>query len=204
MTLTRSALPQRSPMPLIVPCTCVAPLRHRRPGCWPPPRRSRCGSGCRAPRAAPAGPRPRAAAISSGSVPPLVSHRMTTRRPGVLGGAQRLQGVVGVVAEAVEEMLGVVEDLAARPPCSRPPSRRSCAGSLPGCVPSTSRTCMSQVLPTMVMIGACASSRALRQVSSAGPTPLRRVMPKAATLAWRSGSLRTSWKYSKSLGLDSG
>ena len=34
-----------------------------------------------------------------------------------------------------------------------------------------------------------ASSRALRQVSSPGATPLRRVMPKAATRAWRSGSL---------------
>ena len=28
MMLTRSALPQRSPMPLIVPCTCIAPLGH--------------------------------------------------------------------------------------------------------------------------------------------------------------------------------
>ena len=51
-------------------------------------------------------------------------------------------------------------------------------------VPSTSRTCRSQVLPTMVTTGACESSRALRQVSSAAATPLRRVMPKAATLAW--------------------
>ncbi len=56
----------------------------------------------------------------------------------------------------------------------------------------------------MVMTGACESSSALRQVSSAGDTPLRRVMPKAATLAWFSGSLRTSWKYSKSFGLESG
>ena len=45
---------------------------------------------------------------------------------------------------------------------------------------------------------------AVRHVSSAGPTPLRRVMPKAATRACRSGRSRTARKYSKSLGLESG
>ena len=113
MTLTRSTLPQRSPMPLIVPCTCVAPAAtaasvlatatsqslwqwmptsHAQRLARPPSTRS---------------------AISSGSVPPLVSHRMTTLAPASCGGPQRLQRVLGVVPEAVEEVLGVVDHLAA-------------------------------------------------------------------------------------------
>ena len=84
MTLTRSTLPQRSPMPLIVPCTCVAPARTAASVLatatsqslwqWMP--------SSHAERAA--APRRTRSAISSGSVPPLVSHRMTHVRPGVL------------------------------------------------------------------------------------------------------------------------
>ena len=112
MTLTRSALPQRSPMPLIVPCTCVAPsrdggqrVRHRHVAVV-------VAVDAELDAAARGAPRPTAAAMSSGRVPPLVSHRMMTLAPASCGGLQRLQGVLGVVPEAVEEVLGVVEHLA--------------------------------------------------------------------------------------------
>ena len=101
------------------------------PASWPRPRRNRCGNGCPARRAELPAPPRRASAISSGRVPPLVSHRMTTDGSGVLGRAQRLQGIFGIVPVAVEKMLGIVKDLAARAAGNRPPNRRSCAGSLP-------------------------------------------------------------------------
>ena len=46
-------------------------------------------------------------------VPPLVSQRQSTSAPGALGGFERLQRVVGIIDVAVEEVLGVVNDLAA-------------------------------------------------------------------------------------------
>ncbi len=92
MTLTRSTLPQRSPMPLMVPWTCVAPCAdggqgvgdgqvavvvgvdadgHGRRLARPPrrPRRSR-----------------------SGRLPPLVSQRTSQPAPAVGGGLERLAG----------------------------------------------------------------------------------------------------------------
>ena len=101
MTLTRSTLPQRSPMPLIVPCTCVAPCADGG---------QRVGDGhvaiVVAVDAELARDSSRCTACDdarrsrSGSVPPLVSHRMTTVAPASLGGLQRLQGVLGVRADS--------------------------------------------------------------------------------------------------------
>ena len=50
---------------------------------------------------------------SDGRVPPLVSHSTGDVGPALLGGQQGAERVLGVVLEAVEEMFGVVNDLAA-------------------------------------------------------------------------------------------
>ena len=71
------------------------------------------------------------------------------------GGLQRLQGVLGVVLEAVEEVLGVVEHLAALRLAVGDRVARSSRRFSSSVVPSTSRTCRSQVLPTMVTTGVC-------------------------------------------------
>ena len=48
--------------------------------------------------------------MSSGSVPPLVSHSTSASAPASSAAAEHPQGEVGVVAVAVEEVLGVEED----------------------------------------------------------------------------------------------
>ena len=60
------------------------------------------------------------------------------------------------------------------------------------------------VLATMVTTGVSAASNALTFSSREGALPGRAVEPKAASLAWRSESLRTSSKYSASRGLEPG
>ena len=98
-------------------CTGSArrPPRPRR-RCWRPRRTCRSGSGC---RAGPGGsPRravrsPIAAVIRDGSMPPLVSHMTTPSAPASSAAATTLAVYVGVVAEAVEEVLAVEEDAAA-------------------------------------------------------------------------------------------
>ncbi len=112
MTLTRSALPQRSPMPLMVPCTCVAPWATAASELatatsqslwqWMPSSTRSCAAHRRDGGGDVVGQR---AAVGVA--------QDDDRGAGVLGRSQRLQGVLGVVPVAVEEVLGVVEDLAA-------------------------------------------------------------------------------------------
>ena len=80
MTEHRLTLPQRSPMPLIVPCTCTAP-------CCTATRLLATASSESLWQWMPMGVATTArtaatpAAISSGSRPPLVSHRQRTSAP---------------------------------------------------------------------------------------------------------------------------
>ena len=129
MIVTRFALPVRSPTPFIVPWTCVAPA-------------STAASELATPHAAVvvAVDADRAAAergddlavasaIWSGSDEPFVSHRTTRSAPAVDRGAQAAQRVLAVVAPAVEEVLGVVDDALALRRRGTRPTRRSSRGS---------------------------------------------------------------------------
>ena len=103
-------MPQRSPMPLIVPCTCTAPcstaIRLLATASseslwqWMP-----SGVGTAAATAS------TPAAISSGRRPPLVSQRQSRSAPASAAARDALERVRRVVAEAVEEVLGVEDHL---------------------------------------------------------------------------------------------
>ncbi len=119
-------------------------------------------------------------------------------------GAQAAQRVVGVVAEGVEEVLGVVDHALALRDAGRRPSRRSCAGSPRGRPASPSpgaatRSCRP----------ACRPARSSRP-AGAGPgrrprsTSLRRVMPKAAISACSNRSRASRSNSSSSLGFERG
>ena len=75
--------------------------------------------------------------------------------------------VLGVVAVAVEEVLGVVDDALALRAQDRRPSRRSAARFSCGSVLMTFSTCSFQVLPTRVQTGAKDSPRSVSAGSSA-------------------------------------
>ena len=95
-----------------------------------------------------------ASAIWSGRLEPLVSQRVEVLGAGAERRLQAGERVAGVVAVAVEEVLGVVDHpLALRRRRSRP-SRRSSPGSPRGETRVTFSRCRPQVLPTRVTIGA--------------------------------------------------
>ena len=112
ITEIRSTLPQRSPKPLIVPCTCAAPAstaaselataRSQSLWQWMP-------TGTRQPVAGRAGDGGdflgHAAAVG------VAEHDQP--RPGLGRGLDGLQRVVGIRLPAVEEVLGVEDHLAA-------------------------------------------------------------------------------------------
>ncbi len=112
-TEIRSALPQRSPKPLIVPCTCVAPASTAASELamassqslwqWIPIGTSTAESAARV-----------SSAISFGMRAAVGVAEHDSRGPGGGGGLDRLAGVFGIVLPAVEEMLGVVDHFAAR------------------------------------------------------------------------------------------
>ena len=103
----RLALPQRSPRPLMVPCTCVAPACTARMelataislSLWQWMPTAAFGKRAQTVRVM--------SKISSGKLPPLVSHSTRLSAPASTAAASVLQGVVGVVLVAVEEVLGV-------------------------------------------------------------------------------------------------
>jgi hypothetical protein len=70
--------------------------------------------------------------------------------------------------------------------------------------PRTFVACHSLLLPTIVTTGVCASTSDRMPGSSSARIPRRRVMPNAATFAWRSFISRTSRKNATSFGLESG
>ena len=114
MIVTRLALPVRSPMPLIVPCTCVAPastaasvLATAQPESswvWIPS--ATPGSASRDDGERRADLRRQRAAVGVAQHDPLGAR--------VGGGAQAVQRVAGVEREAVEEVLGVEQHALAR------------------------------------------------------------------------------------------
>ena len=111
MIETRLALPQRSPQPFIVACTCVAPASTPASELatphsaslwqWIPSRTAPASAA-------------RASVVASvtwwGSDEPFVSHSVTVSAPASAAVRRQLQRVVAVVAVGVEEVLGVVDD----------------------------------------------------------------------------------------------
>ena len=195
-------MPQRSPMPLIVPCTCVGPgataasvlATARSQSLW----RVDADRHRTSPAAPPRRPRrpPRAACrrwCRTGT---------STLAPASCGGLQRLQRVLGVALEAVEEMLGVVDHLAARRRAVGRPSR--------AIIRRFSSSDDAEHLVDVQVPGLADDRDDRRLRRRAAPScpgrprpamPLRRVMPKAATLACLSVSSRTSWKILGVLGV---
>ena len=129
MIVTRFALPVRSPMPLIVPCTCVAPastavsvLATAQPESswvWIPS--GDAGQRFADDRERGADLRRQRAAVG------VAQHEPLGARVG--GRAQAVERVAGVEREAVEEVLGVEQHALARADAGRRPSRRSSRGS---------------------------------------------------------------------------
>ena len=114
MVVTRSQLPHRSPTPLIVPCTCVAPASTAARAFATPHPESLCvwmptstSGNSRTVRAT-------MAFNSVGSVPPLVSQRTSVVAPASAAARSTASEYAGIVAEAVEVVLGVEDDLFAR------------------------------------------------------------------------------------------
>ena len=170
---TRFALPQRSPKPLMVPWTCSTPsgtaarvlaTAHSRVVVDVDAERGSARR-CFTSRMI--------STISRGSVPPLVSQSTRQSRAGRLGRPQRRQRVLAVALEAVEEVLGVVDDLVAVLAEVGDRVADHARGSRRSVVPSASVTWKSQDLPTMVTTGVPASSRACRlgsaSAADAGP-----------------------------------
>ena len=116
MRLARLALPQRSPSPFSVPCTCRAPASTAASVFATALPVSSCAW---IPSRSPGTPAATTAAViaptSAGSVPPLVSQSTTQRAPASSAGAQAVERIAGVRLPAVEEMLGVEDRLAPEP-----------------------------------------------------------------------------------------
>ena len=174
---------------------------------WRPRTRRRCGCGCRPRRRRRAPPTTAAVASAtwSGRLRAVGVAEGDVLGARLGGGAHALERVAGVVAVAVEEVLGV-ED---RPACPargrRRPSRRSSPGSprgrpwspSPGAAP---RSCRPGRPPGR----RSSTSIAQRRSSSAAATPRRRVMPKAQIVACSSSSSASSSNSSASFGLELG
>ena len=169
MIVTRLALPVRSPMPLIVPWTWVAPastalsvLATAQPvssWVWMPSgdARQRFGDDGEG------GPDLRRQAAAVG----VAQHQALGAGPG--GRAQAVQRIARVEAEAVEEVLGVEQHALAGARRGRRPSRRSSPGSPRARRARPSRRAATEALPTIVQAGAkdSASTRSPSSCSAA-------------------------------------
>ena len=205
MIVTRFALPVRSPIPLIVPCTCVAPASTavERVGdaaagvvVRVDPQR-RAGQRFGDDRERRADLRRQRAAVG------VAQHQTLGARLG--GGAQAVQRVARIEREAVEEVLGVEQHpLALR--------RRGSATESAIIARFSSRetrttfsTCSTEALPTSVQTGAkhsASDAQALRPRSAA--VSRRRVIPKATISALASRSPASSPNSSCSFGFEAG
>ena len=179
----RLALPQRSPQPLIVPCTWVHAGLDRRPARWPPPGRRRCGVWM----PSRVGTAWRTAATTSRIEARQAAAVGVTQRDPVgarLGGRpDRRQRVAAIGAKAVEEVLGVVDDFFPLLLEEGDAVARSSPGSLPASCPARAVTCSFHDLPTMHTTGVCASTSARRIGSPSALPPALRVLPNAVSFA---------------------
>ena len=115
-------------------------------------------------------------------------------RPGGDGGLQGLEGVVGVPAVAVEEVLGVVDDLG--DPAGAEGDR---VGDHPAVLFERDAEDLGHLeIPALAddrdRPGRPKPTRAFIPVSSSAAMSLRRVIPKAVTLAWARSRSRTARK----------
>ena len=208
MIETRLALPVRSPIAVHRALHLASRRPRRRPACWRRRTRRRCGSGCRRATRSPQRPRHRARSprrSGGGSDAPLVSHRTTVSAPASAAARRQSQRVVGVVAVAVEEVLGVVDDALARRDQEGDRLGDHRAGSRRGRRARPSRGAGAQVLPTSVQTGAkqSASTRSAvvlgGRARRAGASCRRRRSRRA-----RSARCASSSKSSSSLGFEVG
>ena len=202
MIETRLALPQRSPRPLMVPWTCVAPLRTPAIALATATSESLCGwipIGHRTAAIAACTP----ASISCGRRPPLVSQSAIRSTPAE-STARRQASANSGLAEIPSKKCS-----ASKMTSSTWRFRYvmvSCRMSRLAWfeMRRASRTCMSQVLPTTVATGVSARSISARLRSAEARALARRVEPKAAILAWRRRSFLTSRKKAASRSLEPG
>ena len=191
MIVTRFALPVRSPMPLIVPCTCVAPdssavsefATAQPESSWQWIPSAAAGQRFAHDRERRADLRRQAAAVRVAQHEPLGAR---------LGGrAQAVERVAGVEREAVEEVLGVEQHALARAARGTPTESAIIARFSSRLTRTTFSTCSTEALPTSVQTGAKDSARTRSPSSSLGrASSRRRVIPKATISALASRSLR--------------
>ena len=203
MIVTRLAFPVRSPMPLIVPCTCVAPASTAVSVFATPQPES---SWVWMPRGTPGSASlttAKAVRICGGSEPPLVSQR--TRRSAPASAAARRQS-------------------SAYPGSSPKPSKK-CSASSSTRLPRPARkatesaiiarfssrltrttfsTCSTDALPTIVQTGAKESASTARPSSCSALVSRRRVIPKATISALAGGAEASNPNSSCSFGLEAG
>lgn len=111
-------------------------------------------------------------------------------RPGFKGGFQAGQGIAGVGAVAVEEMLGVEQRLAAFGDEMADGGSDGLAVLVESDVEGGGGLWKSWVLPTRQTAGVFAFRTAARTSSFSAERPTRRVMPKAVRVAFVAGGRR--------------
>ena len=207
MIETRFALPQRSPKPFIVPCTRSRPPRTAASELATPHSASLwqwMPTGDVAERGDDR--RGGLADLRAGSDAPFVSHSVTHAAPASAAARSAAQRVVGVVAVAVEEVLGVVDD----PSCPRRTRNATESAIMRRFSSRSTRTtfsrCSSHVLPTSVQTGAKRAGEQLqRRVVLVGAHVAPPRHAEGGDLApWRSVSRASSSKSSASLGFEAG
>src|ERR1035437_6018994 len=203
MIVTRFALPVRSPIPLIVPCTCVTPdstavsvLATAQPESswvWMPSGKP----GSASPTTA------SAVRTCGGSEPPLVSHSTTRSAPAAAAARRQSSASPGSSAKPSKKCSA---SSSTRLPA---PARNATDSAIIARFSSretrtTFSTCSTEALPTIVHTGAKHSASTCSPSSSAAATSRRRVMPKATTSALASSSSASRANSSCSFGLEDG
>mmetsp|Transcript_25828 Transcript_25828/g.80866 ORF Transcript_25828/g.80866 Transcript_25828/m.80866 type:complete len:302 (+) Transcript_25828:763-1668(+) len=201
---TRSALPHRSPIPLIVPCTTDAPAETAASEFATASAQSLWQCTC----TLTAGPTASTAArtnlsTSAGIVPPLVSQRAMLSAPAAAA-ARSVASACSWFARKPSKKCSA-SYTTRRPEAATKPTESAIISRFSSRLTRrTSRTWKSQVLPTMVHTSASERSSASMPSSFEAEMPLRRVMPNAATVACRRLSRRTCSKKATSFSFESG
>ena len=201
--VTRFAFPVRSPIPLIVPCTCVAPACTATiVFATPHP----VSSWVCMPNAV-FGIRSRtvltASLTSNGSDPPFVSHS-TTRSAPASAAARRHSSAYFSSSRYPSKKCSASK-------MTRLPCATRCAIDSPIIARfsarvtfSTVSACAAELLPTSVTTGTNDSASTRNPSSCAASFPRRRVIPNATISAFCSRSCSSSSNSSSSFGLDAG
>ncbi len=196
------ALPQRSPKPLMTPCTCVAPAATAASELatassaslwqWMP---SGTPTAARAARVA--------SVTVAGTLPPRVSQRQSSVAPASAAACRQRSAYSGFERQPSKKCSASKITSSTRVRryviVSAIKSRLAASGMRRSCSTGT-----SQVRPTIVTTGVSAVSSMRTFWSSSQVMPCRRVEPKAAIFAWRSLRPRTASKKPASRGFEPG